>query len=176
LSMAGVEQLVDASHRVQCAAVAPLGILLRLQVRLQNRFTRTAAVSATRSRMAAGDEPTDVLRYHNSITRFRMKPPPTSGLTNRTGRAIENSAHTSQWSVGCLRANAFPNLNAAGPRPAGVPPPANSGRVRAAFYITHRHRSGARRGCVSATRAAAIRSSRASSPPRLSTSATWVSA
>src|SRR5689334_14613716 len=34
----GVNQLVDASHRIKRAAVPPVGILLRRQVRLENRF------------------------------------------------------------------------------------------------------------------------------------------
>ena len=36
--MAGVEQLVDLPHGVQRAAVCPIGILLRLQVGLEDRF------------------------------------------------------------------------------------------------------------------------------------------
>jgi hypothetical protein len=35
---AGVEQLVDMPHGVQRAAVWPIGVLLRLQVGLENRF------------------------------------------------------------------------------------------------------------------------------------------
>src|SRR5437660_12056639 len=36
--MAGVEQLVDMPHGIQRAAVWPIGILLRLQVGLEDRF------------------------------------------------------------------------------------------------------------------------------------------
>jgi len=38
LPMTGVDQLVDALYCVQCAAVCPIGILLRLQVSLEDRF------------------------------------------------------------------------------------------------------------------------------------------
>src|SRR5262245_537477 len=38
LSMSGVNQLVDVLHGIQRAAVCPIGILLRLQVGLENRF------------------------------------------------------------------------------------------------------------------------------------------
>ena len=38
LSMSGVDQLVDVLHGVQCAAVCPIGILLRLQIGLENRL------------------------------------------------------------------------------------------------------------------------------------------
>jgi hypothetical protein len=34
--MAGGEQLRDMLHRIQCAAVWPIGILFRLQVGLEN--------------------------------------------------------------------------------------------------------------------------------------------
>src|SRR5438876_10415565 len=37
-SMASVDQLVDASHRVQRAAVLPIGVLFWLQIGLENRF------------------------------------------------------------------------------------------------------------------------------------------
>src|SRR6266513_4419322 len=36
--MASVDQLVDASNRVQCAAVSPIGVLFWLQIGLENRF------------------------------------------------------------------------------------------------------------------------------------------
>jgi hypothetical protein len=38
LAMAGVEQLVDILHGIQRAAVWPIGVLLRLQVSLENRL------------------------------------------------------------------------------------------------------------------------------------------
>jgi hypothetical protein len=38
LSMASVDQLVDVSYRVQCAAVSPIGVLFWLQIGLENRF------------------------------------------------------------------------------------------------------------------------------------------
>jgi hypothetical protein len=38
LPMTGIDQLVDALYCVQCAAVCPIGILLRLQVSLEDRF------------------------------------------------------------------------------------------------------------------------------------------
>src|SRR6516162_9552670 len=38
LSMAGVDQLVDVSDCVQCAAACPIGVLLGLQVGLENWF------------------------------------------------------------------------------------------------------------------------------------------
>ena len=37
-SIPGIDQLVDLSHRIQCATVPPVGILLRLQIRLEDRF------------------------------------------------------------------------------------------------------------------------------------------
>jgi hypothetical protein len=36
--MASIDQLVDSIHRVQRAAVSPLGVLFRLQIGLENRF------------------------------------------------------------------------------------------------------------------------------------------
>src|SRR5215469_8265645 len=36
--MTEVDQLVDVFHRVQCAAVLPIGILFRRQIGLENRF------------------------------------------------------------------------------------------------------------------------------------------
>ena len=36
--MARVDQLMDVFYGVQCAAVFPIGILLRLQIGLENRF------------------------------------------------------------------------------------------------------------------------------------------
>ena len=37
-SMASVDQLMDVSHRVQCTAVSPVGVLFRLQIGFENRF------------------------------------------------------------------------------------------------------------------------------------------
>ena len=37
-SIPGVDQLVDLSHRVQCAAIPPVGVLFRLQIRLEDRL------------------------------------------------------------------------------------------------------------------------------------------
>ena len=37
-SMASIDQLVDLSHRVQCAAVLPIGVLFPLQVSLEDGF------------------------------------------------------------------------------------------------------------------------------------------
>ena len=52
-SMPGIDQLADPVHRIQCEMVSPIGILLRLQIGLENRSRiSTAAVCATRSRMA----------------------------------------------------------------------------------------------------------------------------
>src|ERR1700688_3656783 len=48
-----IDQLVDLSYRVQCATLAPIGILLRLQVRLEDRFEyQNCAVCATLSLIA----------------------------------------------------------------------------------------------------------------------------
>jgi hypothetical protein len=38
LSMSGIDQLVDVLYGVQCATIGPIGILLRLQVGLENRL------------------------------------------------------------------------------------------------------------------------------------------
>jgi hypothetical protein len=38
LMMASIDQLVDSIHRVQRAAVSPIGVLFRLQIGLENRF------------------------------------------------------------------------------------------------------------------------------------------
>jgi hypothetical protein len=37
-SMPGVDQLVDLLHCIQCATVRPIGILLGLQIRLEDWF------------------------------------------------------------------------------------------------------------------------------------------
>ena len=37
-SIPGIDQLVDLSHRIQRATVPPVGILLRRQIRLEDRF------------------------------------------------------------------------------------------------------------------------------------------
>jgi len=36
LDMSSLDQCVDVLHRVQCAAVAPIGMLFRLQISLEN--------------------------------------------------------------------------------------------------------------------------------------------
>jgi hypothetical protein len=36
LSMSSVDQLMDVSYCVQCAAASPIGVLFRLQVNLKN--------------------------------------------------------------------------------------------------------------------------------------------
>src|SRR3989442_14566303 len=38
LPMSSIDQLVDVLYCVQCAAIRPIGILLRLQVSLEDRF------------------------------------------------------------------------------------------------------------------------------------------
>jgi hypothetical protein len=38
LSMASVDQLMNVSHRVQCAAVSPIGVLFWLQIGLEYGF------------------------------------------------------------------------------------------------------------------------------------------
>ena len=51
LSMSRVDQALDMPYGVQCAAALPIGVLLRLQVGLEDRrSTNTAAVWTTRSR------------------------------------------------------------------------------------------------------------------------------
>ena len=37
-SMASVDQLMDVSYGVQCAAVLPIGVLFRLQIGLEDGF------------------------------------------------------------------------------------------------------------------------------------------
>jgi hypothetical protein len=37
-SMASVDQLVDVSYSIQCAAVSPIGVLFRLQIGLEDRL------------------------------------------------------------------------------------------------------------------------------------------
>src|SRR5215813_1538751 len=50
LSMSGVDQLVDMLYCVQRTAVRPIGVLLRWQVGLENRFENQPRCT-TRSRM-----------------------------------------------------------------------------------------------------------------------------
>lgn len=51
--MSGADQLVDVPYRVQCTAVAPIGVLFRLEVGLENgSSTKTATIIGTRSRRA----------------------------------------------------------------------------------------------------------------------------
>src|SRR5438876_11332757 len=52
LPMSSVDQLVDVLYCVPCAAIRPIGILLRLQVSLEDRFeNQHCPICTTRSRI-----------------------------------------------------------------------------------------------------------------------------
>ena len=63
-SMASIDQLVDVLYCVQCAAVSPIGVLSRLQIGLEmGSRTKTAAISAARSRIAVPLRPLFPVRF-----------------------------------------------------------------------------------------------------------------